>query len=114
MTRQSSVIATASGKLDQTVSAETPDGMPNVRVHVRPWWVRVLVRFAYVYASAFIGLYGGFTFIPVANDLFPILTWGQQVAVVAQMALLAAFPSLLKNVVTFLGDLDKQFPDLAS
>jgi hypothetical protein len=114
MNKRPVVVATAGGKLDHSVNAETPSGMPDVRVHVRPWWFRVLIRFLKVYLSSLLGLYAGFSFVPGVDDVFPLLSWGQQAAVVAQMAFVGAVPLLLFNAYTFVSGLDSAAPDLVA
>ncbi len=114
MNKRPTAIATASGRLDRSINVQTPTGIPDARIIVRQWWVRVLIRFAKVYLGSLIGLYAGFTFLPSANDLFPLLSWGQQVAVVCQMAFIGAVPLLLFNAYTFVSGLDTQVPDLVA
>lgn len=107
------VLTTKSPDFTHNTTGTTPSDHPDVEIVIRPWWVRVLIRFTYTFLSSLLGLWLGLNFIPAAGDMFPIVDAWHKFIFIVQMAFLTSLPVAIKNIITFLGELDKSMPDLA-
>jgi hypothetical protein len=108
------ILTTRNPDFKHNTTGETPSDHPNVEIVTRPWYVRVLIRFCYTYLSSLLGLWLGLNFVPIPGDPYPLLDAGAKFLVIAQLAFLTTAPVTIKNIITFLGELDKSIPDLAS
>lgn len=108
-------IVTERGAMDRTVTATTPEGMPNVKIVVMTAAARVFVRVARTYFQSVLGLLGAAAVagaVPVLSDVVTPSDTGEKIVFALVGALFPAFVSLLQNVLELLAKADESIPEL--
>lgn len=106
------VLVTETATLDRNVTAETPPGMPDVRLVVVPAILQVLVRGLRTYLQSFLGFLGATAIGAVPTDpVDPPALW-QKIVLAAGLALAPTLVSVVQNLIELTARLDAQHPEL--
>jgi hypothetical protein len=108
-------VITERGAMDRTVTASTPEGMPNVKIVVMTAAARVGVRtvrtFLQAFLAAFVAGLGG-PLVPGVSDVLPPGQLGEKLLAAVYIAALAALITLVQNSIELMAKADEHLPEL--